>query len=1098
MKTVYKPSCRKTQRWIKNSFATLLLCAIISVASVLFAGEPVFFTRGEGNLLFVENKGQVADANGQLRPDILFSGRSGAMQIFLRKGGLSYVLADFSSTEEDEDDEKSEVKSMGAHVPQVKTGKVDIEFEGSDPLANVKAEQPDDGICNYYLPQCPGGVISSKAYGRVSYAGLYPGIDVSFYSIQKESFEYDFIVGPGADPLKIRMKYSGANQLTLSGGRLKMITSAGEIEEVIPSAYQVIAGEKRAVTAFYELEGNTVSIKTGDYVTSFPLVIDPFTTWSTYYGGSSNWDLSYATAADPSGNIFITGWTYSTNFPVLTTAGGYNQTVNAGILGSSNSFVVKFNSAGTRQWATYYGGSLNTQAYGAAADASGNVIITGSTSANDMPIYNQSANWAGTTANATGVGSVSWSGTVTNAQGANNSAFASTGNMALSNVSNYLKATNFGFLLPASAVVCGVGVMFYWKSSSATLPIYDNEVDLVVGGVVQASSNKATGSNLIPSSASLKTYGGGADLWGLSLTKTDVENAGFGVALSVKRATSGTSGNATASVDAVSITVFYTLPGNPAVFQAGYAGNGDAFVLKLDGAGARQWATYYGGSDADQGSEVSADPAGNIFLTGITYSTNFPVLSAFQSGNAGTGYDDAFLVKFDSGGNRLWATYFGGNDDDRGLGVAADPSGNVFITGQTRSTNLPVLGGTQMSNASAGGNDVFLAKFSGAGARIWATYYGGSTGDDYGFGVATDVSGNVAITGRTYSNDFPVLAAYQTTFAGVYDAFAARFNASGTPQWSTYYGGSDDENTEGGSIAIDQATGNVFISGGTYSADFPVTVATACQTALGPPEDQFLVSFDPAGNRLCATYVGGGSHDEEADGGLAISGSYAYLTGYSMGSFPTTAGAFQTAFAGGFYDAFAAQIPTNCACSVVLGTDLLSFEGENKGADNLLHWITASEVNTDYFEIERSYGGDDFDPVGKVKAAGSSSMKQYYSFLDGHIQNSAAYRLRQVGYNGTYTYSNTIVISVSRGVLPATLSPNPVNGIIECTFYTEDISPAEIMVMDITGNTLVAEEKKIVRGKNIFRADLSRLAGGMYFISIRSGSRQEQLKFVKE
>ncbi|MBL7891979.1 MAG: SBBP repeat-containing protein, partial [Bacteroidia bacterium] len=316
------------------------------------------------------------------------------------------------------------------------------------------------------------------------------------------------------------------------------------------------------------------------------------------------------------------------------------------------------------------------------------------------------------------------------------------------------------------------------------------------------------------------------------------------------------------------------------------------------------WATYYGGTGSDYGSAIVIDNGGNVLFTGHANSSNFPVSAgAFQfvygggvSGKplpAGTPYPgiygDAFVVKFDASGNRQWATYYGGTDDEVAYAIAADANGNSAITGFTFSTNMPVAGAFQPANG--GKEDVFVAVFNSAGNLKWATYYGGSDVEE-GFGITFDPSGNVAITGFTQSLNFPLLGAFQPGFGGgtafgqlsvcpfFGDMFLVKFNSVGVRQWATYYGGSDNDGGRG--IATD-AAGNIVVTGGTTSTNFPVTSGTA--------QGIFIVKFNSTGGRLWSVSLGSGYGEGT---GIAIDkGNNIVIVGPAGASLPVQLGAYK-------------------------------------------------------------------------------------------------------------------------------------------------------------------------------------------------------------
>jgi Beta-propeller repeat/Abnormal spindle-like microcephaly-assoc'd, ASPM-SPD-2-Hydin len=248
----------------------------------------------------------------------------------------------------------------------------------------------------------------------------------------------------------------------------------------------------------------------------------------------------------------------------------------------------------------------------------------------------------------------------------------------------------------------------------------------------------------------------------------------------------------------------------------------DAFLSKISATGSTiLYSTYIGGGDEDFGFGVAIDANANAYVTGLSYSPNFPVTgSALQSANGGAG--DAFFTKINTGGGAfVYSTLLGGGGLDQGNGIAVDPNGNVYVAGESSSVGLFA------SPRPYGGNaDAFVAKFNpsltGATSLLYFTYLGGSLADA-AKGVAIDTGGNAYVTGSTVSADFPVVGAvFQPAYGGGNaDAFVAELDPTGsTIVYSAFLGGSDTDSGYG--IAVD-SIGSAYVTGQTCSLDFPLT-----------------------------------------------------------------------------------------------------------------------------------------------------------------------------------------------------------------------------------------------------------------------------------
>ena len=207
-------------------------------------------------------------------------------------------------------------------------------------------------------------------------------------------------------------------------------------------------------------------------------------------------------------------------------------------------------------------------------------------------------------------------------------------------------------------------------------------------------------------------------------------------------------------------------------YNSTYGGISDAFLAKYNATGSLVFSTYLGGSKNDQSGDIAVDGLGNSYVTGYTYSNNFPMKNAYDNTFGGGNYD-AFVAKFDSNGSLVFSTYYGGNSEENGQKIAIDQSGNLFITGYTTSNNLPMI---NAYNATYGGsNDVFVAKFNTTGSLVFSTYLGGNS-NEYGQDIIVDTVGNYYVTGYTYSFNFPIHNGYYVSPSKLYiNGFITQF-----------------------------------------------------------------------------------------------------------------------------------------------------------------------------------------------------------------------------------------------------------------------------------------------------------------------------------
>lgn len=311
--------------------------------------------------------------------------------------------------------------------------------------------------------------------------------------------------------------------------------------------------------------------------------------------------------------------------------------------------------------------------------------------------------------------------------------------------------------------------------------------------------------------------------------------------------------------------------------QTAYFGNTDGFIVKFDKNGKRLWATYYGGNSTDQIQSGISDGSNNIYVSGLTYSTNNMATSgSFQVSNSGNG--DAFLAKLNSNGVLQWGTYFGGSNYEVFNDVTIDGSNNIYAVGYTGgSTGLSTAGTAQTS--LAGGSDGIIVKFTNAGSRVWSTYSGG-TGTDFILCTGIDNASNLIIAGYTTSTaSIATAGTQQTVYGGTQDGFVVKYTSAGSKTWGTYIGGTGKD--EISCLALD-GSNNIWIGGRTFS--FNSIVTSGChQSSYGGGEDGFVIKLNSSGVRQYGSYYGGNGNDYIKGIKLDISGNI-YIGGYTSSS----------------------------------------------------------------------------------------------------------------------------------------------------------------------------------------------------------------------
>ncbi len=430
-------------------------------------------------------------------------------------------------------------------------------------------------------------------------------------------------------------------------------------------------------------------------------------------------------------------------------------------------------------------------------------------------------------------------------------------------------------------------------------------------------------------------------------------------------------------------------------------GDGDAYVAKYNSNGVLEWSTYLGGDDKDQGWDIATDKDGNIYAAGWTESKEFPIKEAWD--DTFEGYMEAYVIRFNSNGTIEWATFLGGDYQDWGFAVATDGEGNVFLTGSTKSKDFPTLN-AHFPNYTKW-TDAFVSKFDSDGTLLWSTYLGGSN-EEEGMGLATDSDGSVYVVGATDSGDFPTLNAYDSSFNGGYrDAFVCKFSKDGALMWSTFLGGN---NWDEGLRIVADGDGNVYAAGYTMSPNFPTD--NGHDKTIGGNMDVFVTKFDSDGDLQWSSYLGGKGQDQARDIRLDVTGSIIIGGHCYCGDFPGPVKKFGLC---GDYSAFVSRLESGGAplWTVMIGGSYTTENVEGLAFDDLGNVYAGGSTSSPDFPTpggyDTSYNGR--DEAFLVKLSGSvgswltGTVKgEDGSFVSGAIVSTDAGPRALTGDDGKY------------------------------------------------------------------------------------------------
>ena len=679
----------------------------------------------------------------------------------------------------------------------IEPAKVSMNFAGADPGATMAGDDELPGKVNYLIGNDPARWHTGMAmFARVRVAQLYPGINVVYYGDQRQ-LEYDFDIAPGTDPGLIKIRVEGVDKISIGNkGELIFALAGGEIRQPAPVIYQTVAGERLSIAGGYRLlDAHTVAFAVGKYDHHLPLVIDPVLYFSTYFGGNSS-ETAWSIALDTNGFVYVAGQTLSTqksgnNATPFSTPGAF-QTNFMGGSQVGDAFIAKFDNTGSNLiYLTYLGGSADDAAYGIAVDGNGNACVAGATESPNFPIRNGFDTKIGGVPDPH-LGTYPADGFVAKVDPGGSNLLYSTylggsGSdaayaMALDSSNNiyvtgFTYSTNFPTTANALQKRLACLYSFYFNANAFVAEINGSGTNLLYSSYL-GGTNFDTGRGIV------------------------VDNSNYVYVTGFTASTNFPTTNAILQ-QFVSVILTTNPPPTNVVFITnvfnGYLLNGstnktsanDAFVTKFTPACTGfVYSTFLGGFNNDMAQGITADGAGNAYVTGWTISTNFPNTVTNVAGlhngltnNIGVAtplITNAFLTQITWSSTNAaigWSTGFGGTNFgiDVGYGVTLDPSGNVFVTGAASTTNFPAVGTPGLfRTTNSGASDVFVMAFTTNCSDILYSGYLGGSGNDYGYGIAVDSQTNVYLAGLTFSANFPTIFPHQSSLNGASDAFLAK------------------------------------------------------------------------------------------------------------------------------------------------------------------------------------------------------------------------------------------------------------------------------------------------------------------------------------
>jgi hypothetical protein len=716
-------------------------------APFLKAGQPrneaLIKSMGNAGLVFTENKGQVIDFEGNVRPDVLFSAFQNGVNLFVTANSIQYQ---FRKNPPDESHKPAGMErkpfsesKKGKTNGEAEYHKISLVLEDGNPTPELVKADEGDYFENFYLSHLPEGLTGVRNFRKLIFKEVYPFIDWVIYA-KTTGIEYDFIVHPGGRVGDIKLQWLGAFGITLQNdGGLAINSSLGTIHEKKPYCFDAAGKE---VEGAFRLAENKISFEIQDYNRNATLIIDPQVIWATYYGGEDT-DEGMDCATDKYGNVYLAGQT--TGGYSIATENGHQHAYG----GNTDAFLVKFDRTGERLWATYYGGEYGDLANACTTDGDGNVYLAGTTYSQSGISYKGHQQFiddapegyppgtfpsgdafivkfdqSGKRIWGSYYGGFDW-------ETGNSCAVDAFGNVFLCGETTGSAIYREGGIYETSIAYNGFNnkPSFYYGFSDEPGDCYSFSV--VDGFLVKFDSE-------------------GKRQWGTYYGVNGVFEwlpCPFEAIFTTQPTNCITDKDGNVYIAGTTDVQLKGIAGGG--FKNTYSGGeSDAFLAKFSPNGSKLWGTYYGGYAYDNVSGLAVDGDKNVVIAGNTTSTNEIFYGSGYQLNL-SGKSEGYVAKFRSDGSIRWGTYVGGEEND-GLGkIAIDDRDNIYLSGWSNSFN-GINYGTYIKPFRGGYADAFIIKLNPTGSKDWGTYYG-STYTDKGTSCAVDNFGAVYLAGTTNS-----------------------------------------------------------------------------------------------------------------------------------------------------------------------------------------------------------------------------------------------------------------------------------------------------------------------------------------------------------